>query len=90
MRYPKKFVSAVKAANPNNRRLNRALERGSESVGRILKDISHQRIELTEIVLRFKQGRERELCEKAKRALACGALHSQWRDLRYPPVPVSE
>ena len=81
MKYPVPFKQDVKNAFPTNEHLLRALEEGSEIVGRILEDEGHWSPNPQKVVELFDQGRQQEVYEAAKQRALARLLYSYWKKL---------
>ncbi len=80
--YPIDFINRVKAEFPDWDELHRALDAGSDFVGRYLDDSRHFSMKPQEIIQCFEDGKQDEVLEAAKEADRIGKLYTEWLKLR--------
>ena len=81
MKYSEEFVKKVKTVYPDWKELHKALEKGSQIVGRYLDDSRYFSMSPAKIVEAFKQGRGYDVLKEAKRANECAKLYAEWSNL---------
>ena len=81
MIYPKEFVDAVKKELPCHTSLHKALDEGSDIVGRILDESSQGSIEPNHVAYMIEQGRYTELRAEAEKLMRLRKLYRQWLDI---------
>jgi len=80
--YSADFIAKVEAEFPHWPEIHTALDSGSESVGRHLKEASAFGMGPKSVVEAFAKGREKEILEKAEKALRIAKLYELWRHSR--------
>src|SRR3989338_1969099 len=81
-RYSADFVAKVKAEFPDWADIHKALDSGSEFVGRYLDDSRAFSMSPKDIVKALEGGKQEEVLEKAKRAERITELYEEWVDSR--------
>ena len=76
--YPAEFVKRVKAAYPDWPDLHKALDKGSEIVGRYLDDSREGGIDPHEVVKMIDQGQVQALRQKADELVLRQKLYTEW------------
>lgn len=82
MRYPKGFIARVKAAIPDYEILNKALENGSDLVGRILDDNRSINLSPKQIASALRGcPNKQKVLKEVEMAARCEELYEEWGKL---------
>jgi hypothetical protein len=80
--YSADFVARVKEVFPNWDQMKKALESGSEFVGRYLDDSMDFSMKPEDIIKAFESGNQEKVLEAAKRAKKIEELYAEWLESR--------